>query len=63
MHKKKYGVLLWFLLMVLFPVRVDASHHGLTVDQQKEKLESYNEFYQAAFSGKEETTDFGMYKI
>ena len=41
MQKKKYGVLLWFLLMVLFPVRVDASHHGLTVDQQKEKLESY----------------------
>ena len=63
MQKKKYGVLLWFLLMVLFPVRVDASHHGLIVDQQKEKLESYNEFYQAAFSGKEETTDFGMYKI
>lgn len=63
MHTKNYKILFLFLLLLIFPLKAEAAHHGLTVDQQKDSLEDYHHFYHAAFSDKEEVPDYGMYKI
>lgn len=63
MYKKSCGIIVLLCLFSLFSVKAEAAHQGLTIEQQKEWLERYPRFYQAAFSDKKENTDFGMYKI
>ncbi|WP_253295778.1 YncE family protein [Enterococcus raffinosus] len=63
MQNKNYEIIFLFLLFLFLPVKAEAAHQGLTIEQQKESLERYPHFYQAAFSDKKENTDFGMYKI
>lgn len=63
MCKRKYVFCFVFILFFIFPLKAEASHQGLTIEQQKKALERYTHFYRAAFSDKDDFKDYGMYKI